>query len=89
MKREIIKLRFGIGDGYTYTLEEVWRVFRVTRERIRRVEARAIEKLKHPARAAGLAGFGEESAEGQSGIEQVHARRCTIRPARQASSGGT
>ncbi len=66
MKREIIKLRFGIGDGYTYTLEEVGRVFRVTRQRIRQVEARAIEKLKHPARAGRLAGFLEESAqEGQ------------------------
>ena len=66
MKREIIKLRFGIGDGYTYTLEEVGRVFRVTRERIRQVEARAIEKLKHPARTGRLAGFLEESAqEGQ------------------------
>lgn len=66
MKREIIKLRFDIGDGYTYTLEEVGRVFRVTRERIRQVEARAIEKLKHPARAGRLAGFLKESAqEGQ------------------------
>ena len=66
MKREIIKLRFGIGDGYTYTLEEVGRVFRVTRERIRQVEARAIEKLKHLARAGRLAGFLKESAqEGQ------------------------
>ncbi len=61
-EREIIKLRFGIGDGYTYTLEEVGRIFRVTRERIRQVEARAIQKLKHPARAGSLASFLEPVA---------------------------
>ena len=38
-EREIIKLRYGIGDGYTYTLEEVGRIFKVTRERVRQVEA--------------------------------------------------
>ncbi|MHC4985565.1 MAG: sigma-70 family RNA polymerase sigma factor, partial [Planctomycetota bacterium] len=41
-EREIIKLRYGIGDGYTYTLEEVGRIFKVTRERVRQVEAKAI-----------------------------------------------
>jgi len=44
-EREIIKLRYGIGDGYTYTLEEVGRIFKVTRERVRQVEAKAIRKL--------------------------------------------
>jgi RNA polymerase primary sigma factor len=47
-EREIIKLRYGIGDGYTYTLEEVGRIFKVTRERVRQVEAKAIRKLQHP-----------------------------------------
>ncbi len=51
-EREIIKLRYGIGDGYTYTLEEVGRIFKVTRERVRQVEAKAIRKLQHPVRAA-------------------------------------
>jgi RNA polymerase primary sigma factor len=56
-EREIIKLRYGIGDGYTYTLEEVGRIFKVTRERVRQVEAKAIRKLQHPVRARRLEGF--------------------------------
>jgi len=56
-EREIIKLRYGIGDGYTYTLEEVGRIFKVTRERVRQVEAKAIRKLQHPIRARKLEGF--------------------------------
>jgi RNA polymerase primary sigma factor len=56
-EREIIKLRYGIGDGYTYTLEEVGRIFKVTRERVRQVEAKAIRKLQHPVRARKLDGF--------------------------------
>jgi len=56
-EREIIKLRYGIGDGYTYTLEEVGRVFNVTRERVRQIEAKAIRKLQHPVRARRLEGF--------------------------------
>lgn len=48
-EREIIKLRFGLGDGFTYTLTEVGRIFRVSRERLRMVEARALRKLRsHP-----------------------------------------
>jgi len=56
-EREIIKLRYGIGDGYTYTLEEVGRIFKVTRERVRQVEAKAIRKLQHPIRSRKLEGF--------------------------------
>jgi RNA polymerase primary sigma factor len=56
-EREIIKPRYGIGDGYTYTLEEVGRIFKVTRERVRQVEAKAIRKLQHPVRARKLEGF--------------------------------
>jgi RNA polymerase primary sigma factor len=56
-EREIIKLRYGIGDGYTYTLEEVGRIFKVTRERVRQVEAKALRKLQHPVRARKLEGF--------------------------------
>jgi len=61
-EREIIKLRYGIGDGYTYTLEEVGRIFKVTRERVRQVEAKAIHKLQHPVRARKLQGFVDGSA---------------------------
>lgn len=60
-EREIIKLRYGIGDGYTYTLEEVGRIFKVTRERVRQVEAKAIRKLQHPVRARKLEGFIEQT----------------------------
>ncbi|MBL9140900.1 MAG: RNA polymerase sigma factor RpoD [Phycisphaerae bacterium] len=56
-EREILKLRYGIGDGYTYTLEEVGRIFKVTRERVRQVENKAIRKLQHPVRRQRLASF--------------------------------
>jgi len=56
-EREILKLRYGIGDGYTYTLEEVGRIFKVTRERVRQVESKAIRKLQHPVRRKRLASF--------------------------------
>ena len=45
-EREIIKLRYGINDGYTYTLEEVGRIFKVTRERVRQIEKKALHRLK-------------------------------------------
>jgi RNA polymerase primary sigma factor len=61
-EREIIKLRYGIGDGYTYTLEEVGKIFKVTRERVRQVEAKAIRKLQHPVRSRKLEGFLEKMA---------------------------
>jgi RNA polymerase primary sigma factor len=61
-EREIIKLRYGIGDGYTYTLEEVGRIFKVTRERVRQVEAKAIKKLQHPVRSRKLVGFLDQAA---------------------------
>jgi RNA polymerase primary sigma factor len=56
-EREIIRLRYGLGDGYTYTLEEVGRIFRVTRERVRQIEAKAVRKLQHPVRSQQLVGF--------------------------------
>jgi RNA polymerase primary sigma factor len=56
-EREIIKLRYGLGDGYTYTLEEVGRIFKVTRERVRQIEAKAVRKLQHPVRSRHLEGF--------------------------------
>ncbi len=56
-EREIIKLRYGLGDGYSYTLEEVGHIFKVTRERIRQIEAKAVRKLQAPARSEELSGF--------------------------------
>jgi RNA polymerase primary sigma factor len=56
-EREIIKLRFGLGDGFPYTLEDVGKIFRVTRERVRQIEAKALGKLKMPIRSDRLKGF--------------------------------
>lgn len=56
-EREIIRLRYGLADGYTYTLEEVGKIFSVTRERVRQIEAKAVRKLQHPVRSRRLMGF--------------------------------
>ncbi|MDR1290440.1 MAG: sigma-70 family RNA polymerase sigma factor, partial [Planctomycetaceae bacterium] len=53
-EREIIKLRFGLENGYSYTLEEVGKIFKVTRERVRQIEAKAVEKLQQPSRCRSL-----------------------------------
>ncbi len=62
-EREIIRLRYGLGDGYTYTLEEVGRIFKVTRERVRQIEAKAVRKLQHPVRCEQLEGFMKAAAD--------------------------
>jgi RNA polymerase primary sigma factor len=56
-EREIIRLRYGLTDGYCYTLEEVGRIFKVTRERVRQIEAKAVAKLQHPVRSCELAEY--------------------------------
>ncbi|MGE0608599.1 MAG: sigma-70 family RNA polymerase sigma factor, partial [Pirellulales bacterium] len=56
-EREIIRLRYGLVDGYSYTLEEVGKIFSVTRERVRQIEAKAVRKLQHPMRSRSLSGF--------------------------------
>lgn len=56
-EREIIKLRYGLGDGFTYTLEQVGYIFKVTRERVRQIEHRAMRKLQHPGCSGQLVGF--------------------------------
>ena len=58
-EREVVRLRFGLFDGYCYTLEEIGRIFNVTRERIRQIEAKAICKLKFPGRSRALSQFME------------------------------
>jgi RNA polymerase primary sigma factor len=56
-ERKVLELRFGLGDGYSRTLEEVGSQFRVTRERIRQIEAKALRKMRHPTRIRQLHGF--------------------------------
>jgi RNA polymerase primary sigma factor len=56
-ERQVLELRFGIGDGNARTLEEVGHQFRVTRERIRQIEAKALRKMRHPTRLKQLHGF--------------------------------
>ena len=56
-EREIIRLRYGLTDGYSYTLEEVGKIFSVTRERVRQIETKAVRKLQQPYRARSLASF--------------------------------
>ena len=63
-EREIIKLRYGLGDGYSYTLEETGRIFKVTRERIRQIESKALKKLQHHTRSEHLRGFVDTTVEG-------------------------
>ncbi len=60
-KREerVIRLRFGIGDGYPRTLEEVGVMFNVTRERVRQIEVKALRKLRHPSRSQKLRGYAD------------------------------
>lgn len=58
-ERHVLALRFGLQDGYSRTLEEVGRIFEVTRERIRQIEAKALRKMRHPTRLRQLHGFFE------------------------------
>ncbi len=61
-EQEVLMLRFGLSDGYSRTLEEVGKRFKVTRERIRQIEAKALRKLRHPTRIRRLQGFLESGA---------------------------
>jgi RNA polymerase primary sigma factor len=65
-EREIIRLRFGLSDGYAYTLSEIGKIFSVTRERIRQIESVAMHKLQQPTCAKRLAGFLEHSPPARS-----------------------
>jgi RNA polymerase primary sigma factor len=56
-EREILRMRFGLTDGYAYTLEEVGKVFSVTRERVRQIESKAVRKLQQPYRSRSLSAF--------------------------------
>jgi RNA polymerase primary sigma factor len=58
-EEKVIRLRFGLGDGTPRTLEEVGTIFKVTRERVRQIEAKALRKLRHPSRSRKLKGYTE------------------------------
>ena len=80
-EREILRLRYGLADGYTYTLQEIGRIFSVTRERVRQIESEAIRKLQRPGPSRKLAGFLERPIPplsninfGLSGIAMVGSR---------------
>ena len=60
-EREILRLRYGLADGCSYTLEEVGKIFSVTRERVRQIENKAVRTLQHPTRAKKLVSFVEQS----------------------------
>ncbi|MBI2434912.1 MAG: RNA polymerase sigma factor RpoD [Candidatus Hydrogenedentes bacterium] len=64
-EEKVLRLRFGLGDGYPRTLEEVGSVFNVTRERVRQIEAKALRKMRHPTRARELKSFIDWSLGGE------------------------
>ena len=66
---KVLKMRFGLGDGNEHTLEEVGQQFKVTRERIRQIEAKALRKLKHPSRSRKLKSFTDDSQPKIPGFE--------------------
>jgi RNA polymerase primary sigma factor len=71
-ERKVLELRFGLGDGNARTLEEVGQQFRVTRERIRQIEAKALRKMRHPTRLRHLQGFLEvEGLESEPGKGKI------------------
>ena len=92
-EREILQLRFGLNDGYCYTLEEVGTIFSVTRERVRQIEAKAVEKLRQPGFHADLAGFVDEGLLEKVGTLGPHRSRGTIdtrsRPSRPPAATPT
>lgn len=67
-EREIINLWFGLGDGHAYNLEEIGRIFKVTRERIRQIAHKGLKKLQRPIRASLLKGFANDREMGYSKV---------------------
>jgi RNA polymerase primary sigma factor len=76
-ERRVLSLRFGLIDGYSRTLEEVGKQFKVTRERIRQIEAKALRKMRHPTRIRQLHGFfdAEQLDNAQNLLKQVAMKR--------------
>jgi RNA polymerase primary sigma factor len=82
-ERAIIRLRYGLADGYAHTLDQVGRIFSITRERVRQIESGALRKLQHPVRSRTLSGFLEPWFPSRNGS---HA---TTVPRASGSSGAT
>jgi RNA polymerase primary sigma factor len=77
-EREIIKLRYGLGDGHVYTLDEVGKIFAVSRERIRQIETRAMRKLQAPLAAGKLTGFLDQPELAEMELEGEEADEATL-----------
>ncbi|HYP43336.1 MAG TPA: sigma-70 family RNA polymerase sigma factor [Candidatus Nitrosocosmicus sp.] len=71
-EREVLRLRFGLDDGRAKTLEEIGTIFKVTRERIRQIEAKAMRKLRQPSRNSILLEYLEVRIEDEESVEQLH-----------------
>ena len=88
-EREIVRLRFGLADGYAYTLEEVGQIFKVTRERVRQIEAKAVGKLRHPIRSNSLRAFFEGAKDASDANARPERRaefkQIAFEPAREES----
>ncbi len=81
-ERRVLSLRFGLIDGYSRTLEEVGKQFKVTRERIRQIEAKALRKMRHPTRIRQLHGFfdAEQIDNAQNLLKQVSMKKDETNP---------
>jgi len=79
-EREILRLRFGLADGYSYTLEEVGTIFDVTRERVRQIEAKAVEKLRQPVGSVDLADFVDDATVERWRGSEVGRREALLEP---------
>ncbi|MFP4352511.1 MAG: RNA polymerase sigma factor RpoD [Puniceicoccaceae bacterium] len=84
-EKKVLSLRFGLVDGYSRTLEEVGKQFKVTRERIRQIEAKALRKMRHPTRIRQLHGFfdSDQTQEGSSPSEFM------VAPGKEAPGNGS
>lgn len=89
-ERKVLSLRFGLVDGYSRTLEEVGKQFKVTRERIRQIEAKALRKMRHPTRIRQLHGFfdAEQVDNAQNFIKQIQSNKPIIPPPPFAGCAG-
>jgi len=74
-EREVLTFRFGLNDGVSHTLEEVGKIFSVTRERIRQIEAKALRKMRHPTRLRQLHGFFEDEYFSEASFDNM-----TVKP---------
>ena len=84
-EREIVKLRYGIGDGYIYTIEEVGRIFNITRERVRQIQRKALRKLSHPVRLTRMESIAGLTELYQPLVDAVHKELTRGKPCQPAT----